>query len=238
MSLDITVYCKKKPNPADLVTALSAKDYGEIGRRVQYLACNVEDDNRVEIKVDLDPSTINNDYDKTTVDGMIAAARRNGYDIPEGLVQKLNQDGINIFEELSLEYGFDLTTSDDIPYIVKVDEELSAYLMEYPYLRYALLDFSMEFDLVDFSKGEELYSVRLASHINSDVDEASSMVLLAMHIAELYDGILYNPGTDSFGLPDIGNMVKSANDFFERVVVSLEDIVDIPEDKDSIPTVH
>ncbi|MBI2665557.1 hypothetical protein HYX12_02985 [Candidatus Woesearchaeota archaeon] len=222
MTLDLTVYCKREPNPTDLVHLLSAIDYGERDGAVRLLNCNVGEGQAVEINIHLKPSVMCREYEREPTNKMIAEARARGYDIPESLVKKFDEDGKAWQREFFGRHNLDPRTIPTPPYVVRADKELLTYVSGNPYLRKALPKFSMIFDLVYFSGGVELYPVKLATFIGSDEDRVSSMAVIAMLIAEKYEGILYDHQSDSMGVPDIGRMVRSASDFFEGVVDSLE----------------
>ena len=216
MTLDLIVYCKETPDHLELATCLCAisHKYDEQTRTFNYDLGNEE---IIVVSVKLKPSIHYEEYERESVDTMIAKARANGYEIPEGLVKKLEVDGKANLMENALKHSIEGLTTDSADYGLKLDEELLDYLRQNPNLAKALPEFSTGLDLVNFSQGKELYVITLKVGIGSEENKVSSMIALATQIAEKYQGILYNPQSDSLGAPNVGELTKQSKSAFNEM---------------------
>ncbi|MBI2151995.1 hypothetical protein HYU21_04675, partial [Candidatus Woesearchaeota archaeon] len=215
MTLDLIIYCKDAPDHLELATSLCAisHTYDEQTRTFNY---DLGNDEIIGVSVKLKPFILCEEYERESVDTMIAKARTRGYEIPEGLIKKLEVDGKANLMENALKYSIEGLTTDRADYGLKLDKELFDYLRLNPNLAKALPEFSTGLDLVNFSQGKELYSVKLAVGIGSDKSKISSMIALAKQIAEKYNGVLYDPQSDSLGDPNVSELTKQSKSAFNE----------------------
>jgi hypothetical protein len=214
MTINIDVYCKKRPKVTSLIDRLGwqATDYLEGYEAYRWVP--TAGGNGIFIILKKVPEIYSGSFDREIIDQNIRLARFAGIDVPEDLTDKFRRDNLSYNSgvcTLAVEgkessarkpLTAEPSCTDDDAYTIRADHGLYQLATRFPHLENVDPWFRLPFGLAKFARGRPLYNVGFETTVTVTEDTLRNMTRLAGYFAKKWDGIVYDTDHDRFGIPD------------------------------------